>query len=97
MADTQNLKEIYINGKRLMEEKDYGTAIKNFEYYTSKSEENDFVAFYYLSECYHGMEDYQSAVQNLSAIIKSYNLGDKSIEPILYMKALYKHAKIDII
>lgn len=97
MADTNSLKEIFNNGKRLMNEKDYETAAKNFKYLLSKSEENNFMAVYLLSEWCSELKDYKGARHQLSIVIKSFNLGDKTIDKHLYMESLYKHAKIDIL
>lgn len=96
MSDSTSINEIYQNGIRLLKDKDFKMAIKNFEFVLEKSEANIFKVNYYLAQCYSELEDYKTAIQNLSVIIKSFNLGDKSIDPTLYVTAVFLYGQIDM-
>jgi tol-pal system protein YbgF len=78
-GESEAAKKDYDDAWRLVERKDYRTAIPRFREFLKKYPNSDFAdnAQYWLGECYYGLKEYDQAILEFDAVRRKYPKGDK--------------------
>jgi len=89
MSSSISRKDIVINAKSLMGEKNYGSALNNWQYLKKNQEGFDAEATYNSGLCFQNMKDNASAIEQYKCVITTMSKDKNLMDKVIFIETVY--------